>query len=132
MLFDPVKHYVAQATDQGCGQASIAMLLRCSFEEAVALVGHSRGTNTKTLVAALRKAGRVVQWPTLQPGVPVDAEAIVKVRQLGRVRDWHWVFWDGTTPWDPDPRSGGRMRVEVYGFGALLSSHIQVLPLVKG
>lgn len=84
-----------------CGQACVAMLLGTDLAGGVEAVGHSRGTYTRELTAALRRAG-----------LKTDERARRKRTQgreglyLARVRvpkhRWlHWVVVDAGLYFDP-------------------------------
>jgi hypothetical protein len=84
------------------------MVAGLSYEEACELVGHNKGTNTRELVAALRRAGfrcsdrlhRISRRWLLLP-----QHAIVAIKKDGYASSTHWiVYWEGKMydPEDPD------------------------------
>lgn len=74
-----------------CGQIAVAVIAGISLAEAIAVFGSGWGTNTRAVVAALRKLGydcpdrlRRMQPPQLGIGKLT----------LPNTRNWHWVVID--------------------------------------
>jgi hypothetical protein len=95
-----MKHVRQPQGSSLCGQACIAMLLRCSLIEACSIVRRSGGTKTEDLARALRKRGfpvndRLSPWRGALP-----ERAVLKVRFQGRAR-FHWVLAHKGLVFDP-------------------------------
>jgi hypothetical protein len=110
-----------------CGQACIAMILGVSLDEAVKIVGKRRGTQTKSLVWALRSHGFKCsdRLQRLLDNQPLPRNAILKVKLEGG-RNWHWVLiWNGM--WhDPDCLSGKPLRKVNRWWANQVSSYLEV------
>lgn len=77
-----------------CGQACVAMALGVSLEDSIRLIGHSHGTRTKELTAALGLPGEMCRR------LPLTDFCIARVRS-GENASFHWVLVDGFTIHDP-------------------------------
>lgn len=119
-------HYVRQPPGSFvCGQTCVAMVTDRTLEEAIELVGHAKSTNTRELVAALRKAGvncadklrRISKkWPAM------PRRAIVAARNVQLYRS-HWiVYWDGKV-YDPDDPD---FSVPPYPPGWEMTSYLEI------
>lgn len=108
-----------------CGQTCLAMILDIGLNEAIKLVGHKRGTQTKHLTAHFNSS------KTLR-GLPKNDEvALCICRPAGRAKKggWHWIVWNKGRIYDPDCIVKCIYSHEDYKaiFNLEISSHIKVL-----
>lgn len=83
-----------------CGQACLASILETTLDVAVQLVGHDHGTQTRDLVAALRKAG-LRPASRLIVGEPRGLSIVKVIDPIDPKGDWHWVVFDYGIIHDP-------------------------------
>lgn len=81
-----------QGTKRNCGQIAVASLLNQTVEHIETLVGHSHGTTTRELSAAIRKLGfhcsrRCKVW---NQKAPLPQMCIAQLHVDGK-SGWHWV-----------------------------------------
>jgi hypothetical protein len=102
-----------------CGQTCLAMILEIPLEDAIVLVGHSKGTKTRELAQALklwglRTTGKLVRRPK------IPEYCIAKIPRP-RGRNWHWVvYWEGKR-YDPLGYESGASRYEPSSFLEIIS-----------
>lgn len=82
-----------------CGQVCLAVILGITLQEAITLVGHERGTQTKELTRHFNHGG-TRRW--LSKGeVPDYALCISRPGHLKPTGNWHWVLFKDYKVLDP-------------------------------
>lgn len=81
------------------------MIANISYEEAIALIGHTKGTHLYEVTDALVRAGVKVESQSKFERFPIRPDvktALVRVRQTSGWRS-HWQVWHNGEVYDPCP-----------------------------
>jgi hypothetical protein len=98
--------FYAQADKRNCGQIAVASITERTVEEIEQIVGHSHGTKTKELAAALRACGFQCGSRAVRiNGLWSDTLGIAQVRS-DRRSGWHWIAVGTGHVWDGHSESG--------------------------
>lgn len=106
-----------------CGQCCLATILGITLEEAVKLVGHSRGTYTKELTKHFEAS-------PLKRGKPDAVNGLCKVH-FKTAKNTHWVIYIGGLVYEP--AYGGMIPFNEWAEfdGARITSHVEILQPIK-
>ena len=104
-----------------CGHCCIATVLGISLEEAITLIGHTKGTKTKELITHVSCTKRI--------GTPIYSTYAICILRLAYRKNgnWHWIVqFPGGLIYDPC-LDGLRNRDEyLTEFGFKITSYLQL------
>src|SRR5271166_1635374 len=117
---------------RNCGQIAVACLTDTPYEKVFEIVGHSHGTKTRELIAALRK----LNWKCFDSCQSVKRFTNQPVRCLAQVHSnehpgWHWVaigdavVYDGNLPCSMILQDYVNVAIkDYYGESARITSYL--------
>lgn len=120
-----IKHIKQPENSNTCGHYCVAMITGKPLEDVIKVIGHTKGTYTREIVAALQHFGLKPLSTRLKRFTStVPATCIVKMKFLNTWRS-HWILVvDG---WIYDPACDFVYGVKCSGIsGGYLSSYLEI------
>ena len=119
-----MKHISQPPGSNLCGQACVAMIAGVTLEKSIAVFGKRGETETREVIAALRKLGIKCggKLQRMKKGVTPTPCCIMVLHYDGvPIRHWHWIVYYGGLYYDPAESIG-----IAYKAGVRITSYLSV------